>query len=381
MAECERINFITKNEQGVPHPVYSTDCSTEPLIRQLQSTESDKIVFVGGNMYSDAYRLPGHGTGFFVGQGDQVVTALHVALMGDLTVTDKDKKQYRATLERADDSNDLALLKLTGITPDPKRAVDVEHPAQLREGTTTVTFGYPNGPDFLIGAKGQYQFTKPMGPTPNGIGSELSLQKYLKQPRLWGTDSPLPGFSGGPRFDVRGTFAGETIGVSGQNQMSLSTTPEKVSNLMKAAEDSRQFMVAYGRVHQDSEILRWLYAGGGAAAALYSPTARILEGGWALCQIYRNGKAMYQNPSIVSNFGKIDLAGDALIATGAVTTALAGRVGIPLSLAGLALHAVAPAFDAVTPKLVPRNAGESSGTRSLLDQDLKQILKEQGLGS
>ena len=64
---------------------------------------------------SNKGKVKGSGSGFFVDDDGHVITDAHVAYPGvELKVVDYRGEQYRARIEKLDDINDLAVLKVEG---------------------------------------------------------------------------------------------------------------------------------------------------------------------------------------------------------------------------------------------------------------------------
>jgi S1-C subfamily serine protease len=155
----------------------------------------------------------GIGTGFVVNKDGEIMTNAHVVVDNGTTAsnvvvvfksaTDSKGTQVPATIVGADESTDVALIKI-----DPSQAPVALTPVQLGDsskvavGESVVAIGNPLGLDFSL-STGVVSATGRDLESPNGATISDGIQ----------TDAAInPGNSGGPLFNA----AGEVIGINEQ---------------------------------------------------------------------------------------------------------------------------------------------------------------------
>ena len=126
---------------------------------------------VGKVWVTDTDGTPDSGTAFFVGDGTHMVTNSHVVSQAREIHISTQGKDYSAVVEKLDDKNDLAELKIVGIDADPSRAVKMNKPASLAVGDPVVSVGVP--------VKEHELFLNP-----GTIDNISSLYKILKAPTV-----------------------------------------------------------------------------------------------------------------------------------------------------------------------------------------------------
>jgi len=137
------------------------------------------------------------GSGFVVSADGYVLTNAHVVQAADeITVTLKDKREYKARVIGADRRTDVAVLKIdaTGL-----QAVSLGDPNRLKVGEWVVAIGSPFG----------FESTVTKGIV-SAKGRSLPQENYVP---FIQTDVPInPGNSGGPLFNMKG----EVVGINSQ---------------------------------------------------------------------------------------------------------------------------------------------------------------------
>jgi serine protease Do len=148
----------------------------------------------GGNRDYESRSL---GSGFIVSSDGYVLTNSHVVQAADeITVTLKDKREYKARVIGSDRRTDVAVLKIdaTGLQP-----VVLGDPNRLRVGEWVVAIGSPFG----------FESTVTKGIV-SAKGRSLPQENYVP---FIQTDVPInPGNSGGPLFNMKG----EVVGINSQ---------------------------------------------------------------------------------------------------------------------------------------------------------------------
>ena len=137
-----------------------------------------------------------NGTGFFITADGYLLTAYHVVKEADALQVWTDGRLIPARLVRVDAANDIALLKLDGLTV---AALPVISSRNVRTGLDVFTLGFPN-----IQLQGtEVKYTQ---------GNISSLTGAGDDPRLFQISAPVqPGNSGGPLLDEQGQVIGMVI--------------------------------------------------------------------------------------------------------------------------------------------------------------------------
>lgn len=172
--ECVTANLIDAAGQ----PIEKEACNGS-LVRQVIDAYADKTVKVRVDRKVD----DGAGSGFFVLDGTHVVTAAHVVGSAkQIEILGKDGEWRQAKLERLNDTDDLAMLEIPSLKPDPKRAVDISQSSDLSPGKAILGIGTP-------GLKDLKEFIAP--------GQAL---RQMEQGEVMPPPRPVPA---GERKDVR----------------------------------------------------------------------------------------------------------------------------------------------------------------------------------
>jgi S1-C subfamily serine protease len=125
----------------------SSDCGEDEASRALYEQLAPKVVQLKSRNGDAA-------TGFFVNNGDEILTDGHAAAHSPAEIITADGKKYQTRLEKLDEVHDLALLKVIGIEPDVKRAVDVTDAATPEIGGMLTAIGHPLGREHAAVATG-----------------------------------------------------------------------------------------------------------------------------------------------------------------------------------------------------------------------------------
>ena len=192
------------------------------------------VVVVGTYSKTRSPAFAMRGTGFVVGNGNQIATNAHVlpeildSANGESLAVQTSASQLRqAKVEARDRSHDLALLRIEG---DPMPAMTLQDPAQVREGQSIAFMGFPIGGVLGFSSvthRGIISAITPIAlPSPTAQQLNEKVIKRLKSGsfevyQLDGT--AYPGNSGGPLIDID---KGEVIGII--NMVFVKSTKESV---------------------------------------------------------------------------------------------------------------------------------------------------------
>lgn len=143
-----------------------------------------------------ASAIKSNGTGFFITADGYLLTAYHVVKEASALQVWTDGRLLPAQLVRVDAANDIALLKLDGLTV---AALPVISSRNVRTGLGVFTLGFPN-----IQLQGtEVKYTQ---------GNISSLTGAGDDPRLFQISVQVqPGNSGGPLLDAQGQVIGVVI--------------------------------------------------------------------------------------------------------------------------------------------------------------------------
>lgn len=251
-SSCETIPELLPDSKGAPRleNVQNTQECGSTLAREVYDSMRQKDVRIYAELANGSQ---GRGSGFFVKDGDQVVTAAHViAGHKQLTVKTDNGARYQAEVVKIDPLSDLALLDIKGIDKDKSRAVDIKvggaaasvdnqglifttaSPGRL-DGTKVLSIGQSLGIDSMYNI---YRATDPTGST--GVFDQANSQdslvssvarSWLSRERLITSQQVLPGQSGGMAVDETGKLLG-VVTSSVRGDRALVTPSDRVAALL-----------------------------------------------------------------------------------------------------------------------------------------------------
>ena len=261
-AACRTIKVLDTNGFDIIRE--SSDCNAHQSARKFfdEMTKSDVLVETG-NTASPRPKDSAHvGTGFFVNNGDEIVTNAHVAAIDSFVdVYTNDGKMYHAKIEKLDTENDLALLKVIGLEPDPTRALKPATSDGLQKYDELISFGHPGGDDDIVVSPGVYlnrdTLEKQVGDPERfpdlkamiKLGNETrdrvlakEIHDYLNSERLHARMNIHHANSGSPMINDKGELKGVVANrISAAH--SLMIPAEKVKSLLDSPE--RRFKFDY----------------------------------------------------------------------------------------------------------------------------------------
>lgn len=192
------------------------------------------VVVVGTYSKTRSPAFAMRGTGFVVGNGNQIATNAHVvpeiidSANGETLVVQTSASQLRqAKVVARDRSHDLALLSIDGA---PMPAVTLQNPVQLREGQSIAFMGFPIGGVLGFSPvihRGIISAITPIAlPSPTAQQLNEKVIKRLKAGsfEVYQLDATAyPGNSGGPLIEME---KGEVVGII--NMVFVKSTKESV---------------------------------------------------------------------------------------------------------------------------------------------------------
>lgn len=154
---CKTIRVL--DTQGFDHIKESSDCNAFTAARRFYDEVANSTVLVetGNTAYPRRPETAHVGTGFFVNNGDEIVTNSHVAAIDNyVDVFTNDGRKFHAKIEKLDTENDLALLKVLGIEADPSRALKPTTTEHLKKSDELISYGRPDGNDEVVVSPGAF---------------------------------------------------------------------------------------------------------------------------------------------------------------------------------------------------------------------------------
>jgi putative serine protease PepD len=163
----------------------------------------------------DRERVIGSGSGVVIGKDGLILTNAHVAGAGDLSVAFKDGRTVRATLVKADELTDLAVIKAEGITD--ATPISYGRSADLRVGQPVLAVGAPLGLNGTVTEGIVSALHRPVdssGESGSNGGSANAVPQAHVTDAIQ-TDAPInPGNSGGALVDLDGNLIGITSSIA-----------------------------------------------------------------------------------------------------------------------------------------------------------------------
>ena len=310
---------------------------------------------------------PDSGSGFFVQDGTHMVTNAHVVINSPSAQIEYNGKTYSTRLEKLDDKNDLAELKIVGLDADPSRAQKVGK-VDLVSGEPIASVGVPYvdghtkmiNPGELALVNNLYNIlTNPdVNDTrqsqmiedayhSNDPGLKADAQVVASSTRLINKQGAIGGDSGSPIVDANQNLVGVVTAITGNN-VTLAVPYNKVQDLIGSPDPTFNF-----QYHKENSLAAptagagLLDAGGLAAtAAAIAGKGRLMPLAYAIAraaELPSDIKNLNASESIDKGSAVARLAEDATMAAGGLATTLmwkssVGRV-VGLGAMGLALAA------------------------------------------
>lgn len=259
---------------GFNVPVEVTDCDAYKTSRKLYDEIAPKVVLIEAAdippKHADRNDLK-VGSGFFVGDGDEVVTNTHVAAAGSyVNVKTQDGRRFAARIEKLDDTNDLALLKIEGIGKDPKRSIARGSSVSLAREQDLVAYSHPMGLEEVYASPGYFRHRGSLNSMLLDLNQFRDLKSilhsvdstnpveataatnYMNADRLRLRINIMHSSSGSPLVDTTGSLVGVTANRVTQAQ-GLFIPVEKVEEMISKPES--RFIFRYQADGDDYKLL------------------------------------------------------------------------------------------------------------------------------
>lgn len=246
------------------------------------------------------------GSGFFADENGRVVTNAHVVQdQTEVKVITHDGESYRARIEKLDDINDLAVLKLENLNR-PYKHVDLGSSYGMVPDQSVYAFGHPFGVrptyvspgyfrsmgtelDFLAG--GDILFREAIARRRSGLtpNEQNDFDDYLGRRVLRGRVALRGGNSGGPLLNEQGKVVGVSDWIETRNSSNSYFIPvERVQELMKGKGDKFEFSYAHAP-EPWADLYKWQWKNMPAVAAVETGVAGASVLGLAKLAVRRPG--------------------------------------------------------------------------------------------
>lgn len=212
---CEPLPILKTDQE----PIFEKDCASDLAARKMYAETAPATVKVKPSLFSS-------GSGFFIEDGSRVVTNAHVVggSKGLLTVETHDHKRYKARIEKLDDINDLAILRLEeGLKHE--QILPLGDSQKLKPGDKLFAVGHPLGLNDTYISPGSFkesgrfdqlfQSRDPNDSDWKAVEEMLSVPNLAKDAALYRATQKLmvdlqtkPGNSGGPVVNSDGQAVG-----------------------------------------------------------------------------------------------------------------------------------------------------------------------------
>ena len=381
---------MASEQECLPLPVFrhkespeiSKDCSKDEAARKLYSDAAPATSLVSVGLAS--------GSGFFVGDGSQVVTNAHVVNgMRDLiSITAHDGQRYKARIENIDDINDLAVLRLE----DNKRsaaALKIADSINLKKGDELFMLGHPEGRAATYISPGTFESRYPLKEIGKGLAppaektsmaeqleraakaygdaSKRDFEKYATSERIEMYLHGLPGSSGSAVLNKNGELVSvlaNGAAVKALEEHSWSVPSERLQALLQPENQKFNFKYETVSLFYSSPILRSSFTVGTGALALGLPRlGGTLVGGIGLLAL-PGDFASFQNAKTSNDklFYGLNTASDISFAAGALLSYIpraraAAVIAKGIGLTGLASSLFVPHVPYLTE--ITRKDGEA----------------------
>jgi hypothetical protein len=332
------------------------------------------------------------GSGFFVEDGSRVVTNAHVVNgQHDLiTVNSHDGNTYKARIEKLDDINDLAVLRLEDGAHN-KASLKVGTSAGLATGADLYVVGHPEGRNDTYISPGLFQRRYPLNeigkgmnipdaPKSNefsemlkhaaglyGAASQRDYDAYVSSERLDMFAHGRPGNSGSAVVDGKGEVIGVLANggtVDQLKEFSWSVPSEKLQALLDPNNKKFDFQYEQVSAWHSMPIVTSVFTGGISALTLGLPrVGGTVIGGISLLTVPSEFEAFTQaKDSNARWYSGLNLASDAGFIAGAVLAyfpraRLASRLATLTGIGGMIGAEMVPHYEYLTD--IKRTTGDT----------------------
>ena len=224
-----RQSRITPTVQAIAKVLPSVvNLSTEKIIDAVpQTLENPGSIFNNAPEETLFDKQKGYslGSGCIIDKSGLVVTNAHVVYRAiKINITLYDGKSYLAEVLAADDLNDIALLKINGVSGELK-PIPLAAPGDLLLGETVIVVGNPFGLGSTI-SQGVL----------SAVGRKVTHNEQVVFSDLLQTDAAVyPGSSGGPLINITGSMIGINTAILREAQAIGFAIPlQRVENVLAA---------------------------------------------------------------------------------------------------------------------------------------------------
>ncbi len=326
-----------------------TDTCSDKLLKDLEEQRRPGVVQIirSGNGVGQSY-----GSGFFAGKdADTVVTNFHVvAGHKTLTVRTDTGEKFPAKVEKMDEANDLALLRVQGLKPGVKLNLPLAPEGAPMPSLEVTAIGHKLGKSWAGYSKGSLDSEKTLpykdtwhlerGPTgPDADDATVKafiarhpehtddVLKYLKSERKYGPVAIWHGDSGGPLMDSKLNVTGVSAAVSEEGVRAAFVPVDRVREFLKGADDN--FAYRYEKKSDFDVRPSVVLAKDGALAALTVTLPRVGALVWGMqsaMQMAESGSVLSGDKMYGSKSKYILNAAEAGIGIGGMALSLFSKV-------------------------------------------------------
>jgi len=240
-------------------------------------------------------------SGFFADEAGHVITNAHVVQgKTEVSVVTTDGDSYRARIEKLDDINDLAVLKLEGLKPNSFKHLQLGSSDALKVDQSVYALGHPQGvrptfisPGYFRTAGSEFDFQLKQN---SNLARDLARKKneltpketsdldaYLARPLLHGRGHLQGGNSGGPLLDGQGKVVGVSDWIERRDNSNAYFVPsEKVRELLNGNNDKFDFSYGYS-AEPWANLYKWQWCSMPTVAAV--ETGMVGLGGLGLAKL------------------------------------------------------------------------------------------------
>lgn len=214
-----------RSEDRIINPSVELTCGRSPL-RKTDDAVGPSTVQIINRRKVNGDPIVATGSGFFYSKDDTVVTNAHVvANSKTLTVQMPTGERFAGRIVKLDDINDLAVIKIDDLRPDPSRTLTEADMNKLNQHDPVIGVGHPGGMESNVLSQGElWARTSLYNSVSDRVQHSISaaaadfiaarpsqakdVADYLAAPRLVAKLPIWPGNSGGPVVNTANQLVG-----------------------------------------------------------------------------------------------------------------------------------------------------------------------------